>query len=111
MITNNLPITDYISWLRRSILINSILYYELDTNTLTDKQYDARAYELVDLINTYPDEFNESEYHDVYIGFDGTTGFDLVSKLSHKHRDYLYRIAQAGLLYASSNKTSRKNNK
>lgn len=84
-----LSITDKISFRERQILIHSYLYYHEDTNVISDKMYDKLSYGLVDIMNKYPDEFKASDYASCFLGFDGTTGFDLIDKLTEEE---LYRI-------------------
>lgn len=82
-----------IDFLQRKIIINCILYYELNDNRLSDKDYDELSKQLVQLQSEY-DNIYETQYGYVMYDFDGTTGFDLYSRLNSKDRDYLLNIAQ-----------------
>ena len=62
---------------QRQILVHSCIYYKFDNNLIQDHEYDALARDLVRLIQEYPKEFEASAYHDVYLGYDGCSGFDL----------------------------------
>ncbi|MCV4329250.1 hypothetical protein OH542_21375 [Bacillus velezensis] len=68
---------EIISQRRRQILVHSYLYYQLNTNVVSDCQYDKWMKELVELQKKYPDESAKSAYADEFKGFDGSTGFDL----------------------------------
>lgn len=89
--------TEKIQLLQRSILVNSFAYYELDSNILTDFQYDNNAKQLAELKNQYPEEFKRSKYypyfHDYCSDVDGTvntSGFDLLRKIEKTDKE-LYR--------------------
>lgn len=79
-----------IGFLQRVIIIHSILYYELDNPMLTDKQFDGIAKQLVSEMQKITDErFKRTQYYYCMYDFDGTTGFDLYSRLNAEDR---YRI-------------------
>ena len=84
-----------IQLLQRSILVNSFAYYELDSNILTDYQYDANARQLEELYKNHPDEFKRSKYYQYFNDFydageHATSGFDLIERV-RKQDKYLYR--------------------
>lgn len=81
-----------IDFLQRKIIINAILYYELDSSRLSDKQYDELSRQLVRLQSEYPN-LQDTQYGYIMYDFDGTTGFDLYSRLNEHDKDYLYNIA------------------
>lgn len=90
-------IVEKIQLLQRSILVNSFAYYELDSNILSDFQYDDNAKQLAEMKNQYPDEFRRSRYytyfHDYCSDVDGTvntSGFDLLRKIEKTDKE-LYR--------------------
>lgn len=89
--------TEKIQLLQRSILVNSFAYYELDSNILTDFQYDDNAKQLAELKNQYPEEFKRSRYYEYFKDYcsdvDGTvntSGFDLLERVRKNDKD-LYR--------------------
>lgn len=83
-----------IDFLQRKIIINAILYYELNDNKLSDKQYDELSKQLVRMqAELSPEHLMETQYGYVMYDFDGTTGFDLYHRLNEKDRTYLYNIA------------------
>ena len=51
----DLEIAEKIQQRRYQMLIHSCLYYHLNQNVISDKQWDAWARELRDLQNEYPD--------------------------------------------------------
>lgn len=84
-----------ISYLQRRIIIYSIMYYELNQSCISDKQYDEISKQLVKLQNTSDFEsLKQSQYYYAMYDFDGTTGFDLPSRLNAKDKDYLYHLAK-----------------
>lgn len=63
---------------RRQVLIHSILYYQFNTNTVPDVQFDLWAQELAKLQADHPEDSEAVEYHrEAFRGFTGETGFDL----------------------------------
>ena len=59
------------------MLVHSYLYYELDENIITDRQWTERAVKLAKLQNDYPDIAKEVKYADMFKDWDGSTGFNL----------------------------------
>jgi NAD-dependent DNA ligase len=83
--------TEYIEWLRRRILVHSHIYYNLNDNVIADKKFDLFCHTLVEIQKVIQD--SSLKYHDAFKDFDGSTGFDLMNKLSQKDRDYIEIIA------------------
>jgi hypothetical protein len=86
-----------IQLLQRSILVNSFAYYELDSNLLSDFQYDNNAKQLAEFKRDYPDEFKRSRYFEYFKDYcsEGdnahyTSGFDLLERVRRSDKD-LYR--------------------
>lgn len=95
-----------IQLLQRSILVNSFAYYELDSNLLSDFQYDDNAKQLAELKKQYPDEFKQSRYylyfHDYCSEEDDahyTSGFDLLERARRADPD-LYRMLHLDAAWA-----------
>lgn len=65
---------------QRQILVHSCIYYSFNSNIVSDHQYDVWGKELAKLIVDYPSTFKQSAYHKDFIGYDGSTGFDLPIK-------------------------------
>lgn len=111
----NKPFTplEKIQLLERSILVNSFAYYELDSNLLSDFQYDANAMQLAELKKEYPKEFNRSRYYDYFHdycdnGVHYTSGFDLIERVRKKD-ETLYRYIWMDALRALDMKEKHKN--
>ena len=83
-----------ISYLQRRIIVWSIMYYEHDESCVPDNVYDSVSHQLVELQNsTSLEEFKKSRYYYAMHDFDGSTGFDIPSRLINKDRDYLKLLA------------------
>lgn len=83
-----------ISYLQRRIIIYSIMYYELNESCVSDREYDSISKQLVELQNKADKkEFEESMYYYAMHDFDGSTGFDIPSRLTEKDREYLTNLA------------------
>ncbi len=81
-----------INFLQRLIIVHSILYYELDAQVISDKDFDELAKQLVEMSKEFS-SIKETQYYYVLHDFDGTTGFDINSRLSEKDRVHLIKIA------------------
>lgn len=85
-----------ISYLQRRILVYSIMYYELNQSVVSDKTYDELSKQLVHMQQSVDkSEFEKSMYYYVMYDFDGTTGFDLYSRLNQHDKEYLMKIAKS----------------
>ena len=62
---------------RLQILVNSLIYYRMDTTLVDDKQFDKWAYELRDLQRKYPNESKSVKFYEEFKDWDGTTGYNL----------------------------------
>jgi hypothetical protein len=83
------------NYLQRQILIHSIIYYELDENIISDKEYDNLSLQLLDLkYEMRISDYCQTEYYNQFKYFDGSTGFDLYHRLSGKQKKYLRQIAR-----------------
>jgi NAD-dependent DNA ligase len=74
---NKGQIKELINRRRRQLTVHSFLYYQLDTNIISDHTFDIWAKELSDLQHKYPDIAKECIYADEFKDFDGSSGFDL----------------------------------
>ena len=85
-----------IQLLQRSILVNSFAYYVMDSNILSDFQYDANAMQLAEMRKKYPEEFERSRYYEYFHDFcqdddiHYTSGFDLLDRVKKEDKE-LYR--------------------
>lgn len=59
------------------MLVHSCLYYRMGTSLWNDFDFDARARELRDLQNKYPDIAAECKWAAAFEDWDATTGFHL----------------------------------
>lgn len=82
-----------ISYLQRRVIVYSIMYYELGESCVSDRRFDDIAYQLVDMQKLDPKSWKESRYYYAMDNFDGSTGFDISSRLTEEDRDYLTSIA------------------
>ena len=70
------------------------MYYEHDESCVSDAYYDSISRQLVELQRTCdPAEFRRSPYYYAMYDFDGSTGFDIPSRLTKYDREYLTNIA------------------
>lgn len=95
---NDWDLKTRINYLQRKIILNSIAYYELDRDTVSDRYFDAICKQLVQMQKEYGD-ISDTDYGYVMHDFDGSTGFHLYGRLNEKDRNHLLMITrQAGLI-------------
>ena len=84
-----------IDFLQRVILIHSYLYYQMDRTKWTDQKYDKVSMQLVSLQKQHEEGWitKNTQYGYVLYDVDGTTGFDLWSRLKKKDKEYISNIA------------------
>ena len=83
-----------VSYLQRRIIVYSIMYYEHDESCVSDAYYDGLSRQLVALQKACDiKEFKKSAYYYAMYDFDGSTGFDIPSRLTKHDREYLTNIA------------------
>lgn len=106
--------TERIQLLQRSILVNSFCYYELDSNLLSDFQYDDNAKQLTELKKQYPEEFKRSRYFEYFKDYCSedddvhfTSGFDLLEKVRRSDKD-LHRRLHLDAIWALELKEKRR---
>lgn len=99
-----------INFLQRKIIINAILYYELNASPLSDKEYDELSRQLVEMQKDI-DIKNNTQYGYIMYDFDGTTGFDLYSRLNEHDKKYLMSIARMATNYIPPISTFKKKRK
>jgi hypothetical protein len=71
---DELPIAELIHRRRLQMLIHSKLYYDMDTNLITDKQFDEWGRELVKLQRDYPNIAKRICYAETFKDWDASTG-------------------------------------
>lgn len=82
-----------IDFLQRKIIVNSVAYYEYDTNTISDSFYDGICKQLVILQEEYNKEggdfVKDSRFGYAFYDFDGSTGFHLYHRLNPRDKYYI----------------------
>lgn len=83
-----------IDYLQRFILVHSYIYYELDNNVISDKEYDTVARKLSALRDEYPDLWKKSYYYKQFGDeYNGATGFTLFHDLNERQQAIIRYIA------------------
>ena len=67
-------IAEFIQQRRLQILVHSCIYYHLNKNIISDKQWDKWARELVDAQQKYPEIAEQVIWHEAFKDFDASTG-------------------------------------
>lgn len=71
-------IADEIKRLRKVVLVHSVIYYRMNTNIISDIQYDKFAKKLQKLQNQYPLISQKiKELYNEFKDWDGCSGFNL----------------------------------
>lgn len=70
-------IIELINRRKRQILVHSFLYYQMNTNIISDHTFDKWSSELAMLLLKYPEESKQTVYYDEFKEFDGSSGYDL----------------------------------
>lgn len=71
-------IANEIKRLRKAILVHSVIYYRLNTNIISDIQFDKFAKRLQKLQNQYPSISKKvDEFYKEFKDWDGCSGFNL----------------------------------
>lgn len=84
---------EYIDFLQRYIIVHSFVYYELNDNFISDKEYDAKSKELTQLKEKYPELWKNSMYHKQFgDDYNGATGFTLYHDLDDRQKDIIISI-------------------
>jgi NAD-dependent DNA ligase len=88
-----LNLQEYIDFLQRYIIVHSYIYYEMDENLISDRDYDAAAKKLVQLKTDYPLLWYNSEYYKQFgDDYNGSTGFTLYHELSDRQKEIIQSI-------------------
>lgn len=96
--SGQLSVQDYIDFLQRFIILHSYIYYELNRNVISDREYDLKAKELVKYKNSYPELWKRSMYYKQFGDFyDGSTGFTLYHDLDEHQKKIIQSLAKARL--------------
>ena len=66
-----------ITQLRHNILVHSCLYYRFNENIIADHKFDSMSKELAELQLQHSEVAAECVYHEYFVSFDGSSGYDL----------------------------------
>lgn len=92
---STLSTQEYINFLQRYIIVHSYIYYELNRNIISDREYDAKAKELVRYKNDYPVIWKTSEYYKQYGDeYNGATGFTLFYDLDDRQKEIIRSVVR-----------------
>ena len=69
-----LKIAELIQQRRYQMLIHSCIYYNMDQNLITDRQWDQWARELLDLQTRYPEVSRNVALYEYFKDWDASTG-------------------------------------
>ena len=73
----DLEVAELILRRRFQMMVHSYLYYDCNTNLISDREFDMWGRELVQLQTDYPDIAKQVEYAEAFEDWDATTGFHL----------------------------------
>lgn len=62
---------------QRQILVHSFLYYQLNTNVISDHEFDKWSKQLYNLMQDNKELAKQTVYYKGFESFDGSSGFDL----------------------------------
>ena len=83
------------NYVQRRVIVASIQYYVIGEGIIPDAVYDGISHQLVQMMEEYSEETcKRSQYWYCMHDFDGSTGFDLYSRLNKRDKDYLMKIAE-----------------
>ena len=90
---DSLTTQEYIDFLQRYIIVHSYIYYHLDNNVISDREYDLKARELTRYKNEYPELWKSSMYYKQFgDDYNGATGFTLYEDLNDKQKEIIRSI-------------------
>lgn len=85
-----LSVQEYIDFLQRYIIVQSYIYYELNSNIISDKRYDEKAKELVMYKKKHPDLWKSSMYYKQFgDDYNAATGFTLYHDLNDHQKEII----------------------
>ncbi|NLA24510.1 MAG: hypothetical protein GX879_06045 [Bacteroidales bacterium] len=100
---------------RLQILIHSKIYYDFNTNLISDQQFDQWGKELMELQKQYPHIAKEIHYHKEFKDWDNSTGMYLPLQdtlITSRAYQLLDMAKQKGVIneYSKIQSSSRKKN-
>lgn len=88
--STSLTTQEYIDFLQRFIILHSYIYYELNSNVISDREYDKKSKELVKYKNEYPELWETSMYYEQFGDeYNGATGFTLYHDLGEHQKEII----------------------
>lgn len=87
---------EQLSQFQRYILVHCCLYYEMDQSVIDDADYQILVDQYLEAVANSKQLFvkQKSKYWYVFKGFDGSTGYHLVSNLDEEDADYIMLLAR-----------------
>lgn len=83
-----------INYIQRRVIIHSLIYYVFNESVISDNEYDSISKQLVQMSQELPEDIlSKSKYYYCMNDFDGSTGFDIPSRLTKEDYEYLTIIA------------------
>ena len=70
----DLKVAERIKQRRLQLLVHSCIYYNLNSNIISDKKWDEWAKELLALQQQYPEIASKVDYADAFADWDASTG-------------------------------------
>lgn len=88
-----LTMQDLIDYIQRKIIVHSYIYYDMNNNAISDREYDALCKKLVALKKEYPVLWRTSEYYKQFgDDYNGATGFTLFHDLTDHQKEIILSI-------------------
>lgn len=111
---DELVIAEKIQQRRYQLLIHSCIYYHLNQNIISDKQWDEWARELRDLQNQYPSISKQVTLYDYFKDWDASTGAflpitnDWVIMLSKKVLKFNSKVTDVTVIKKKEKETKKR---
>ena len=87
---------EHINFLQRYIIVHSYIYYELNDNYISDRDYDLKSKELTKCKNEYPELWKQTMYYKQFgDDYNGATGFTLYHALDDHQKQIIQSIVNS----------------
>lgn len=105
-----MTLQDKINFLQRCVIVHSYIYYELDDDYISDREYDLLTKQLVALKTENPDLWISSEYYPQFgDDYNGATGFNLYPSLTFSQKQIINSIVNLHSKISYDKNTTRSN--